>query len=87
VNPPLSLDEFEKQFNSNSDKKDYYYSKTQREMEEILPMEQQYQPSTINTKFSLAELLQPLRNIRMKYLTFNTMDHFDKMEQKKKQNE
>ena len=29
VNPPLSPAEFEKQFNSNSSKKDYYYSRIQ----------------------------------------------------------
>lgn len=38
INPPLSAVQFEKQFNSNSLKKDYYYSKVQAEMDESMPI-------------------------------------------------
>lgn len=38
VNPPLPAAEFEKQFNSNSNKKDYYYSRVQEEMEALMPI-------------------------------------------------
>ncbi len=39
VNPPLPAAEFEKQFNSNSANKDYYYSKIQKEMQSVLTVE------------------------------------------------
>lgn len=57
INPPLPAHEFEKQFNSNSPKKDYYYSKIQHEMEVQMPIEKQYVPSSVDTRFSLSELL------------------------------
>lgn len=48
-------------------------------MDEELSIEKQFQLSSVNTSFSLSEFVQPLRNLRIKYLTLNTMDHFDKM--------
>jgi hypothetical protein len=39
----------------------------------------------VDTSFSLAELIQPLRNLRVKYLTLQTMDHYNKMEEQKKE--
>ncbi len=41
----------------------------------------------MDTSFSLAEFLQPFRNLRMKYLSLGTMDHYGKMEEQKKETE
>jgi hypothetical protein len=41
----------------------------------------------IDTRFSLAELLQPLRNLRVKYASLKSMDHYNNMEERKKENE
>lgn len=35
----------------------------------------------IDTSFSLSELLQPIVNLRLKYYSLKTMDHFNKMEE------
>jgi hypothetical protein len=56
-------------------------------MEEQMPIEKQYIPSSVDTRFSFAEFLQPLRNLRMKYFSLRTIDHFSKMEERKKENE
>jgi hypothetical protein len=80
ISPPLSAAEFDKQFNSNSAKKDYYYSRVQEEMEALMPIEKQYIHSSVDTRFSIAEFLQPFRNLRIKYFSLKTMDHFSKMD-------
>lgn len=54
VNPPLSPAQFEKQFNSNSAKKDYYYSRIQQEMEDNLAEDMKPITKKIDTKFSFA---------------------------------
>jgi hypothetical protein len=56
-------------------------------MEALMPIEKQYTPSSVDTGFSLGEFLQPFRNLRVKYFSLKTMDHFSKMEERKKENE
>lgn len=87
VSPPLSAAEFQRQFNSNSQQKDYYYSKIQRQVEELMPIEKQYVSSGVDTRFTWAEFLQPFRNFRAKYYSLRTMDHYNKMEEREKRNE
>lgn len=56
-------------------------------MDEQMPLEHKITPSKIDTSFSFAEFLQPFRNLRIKYATFRTMDHYGNMDQQKKDNE
>ena len=42
---------------------------------------------TVDTRFSFAQFMQPFRNLRIKYLTLGTMDHYGKMEEQKKERE
>lgn len=41
---------------------------------------QQRSPDAIDTRFSFSEFLQPIRNLRVKYFSLKTMDHFNNME-------
>ena len=52
-----------------------------------MPIEQRVANSNIDTRFTWAEFIQPFRNLRIKYTTLNTMDHFSKMEEQKKESE
>ena len=56
-------------------------------MEEKGGFDHKGQQNLPEKRFSLAELLQPFRNLRIKYLTLDTMDHFNKMEEQKREEE
>ena len=81
VNPPLPPEEFHKQFNSNRKDKDYYYSKIQEEAEEL--GHHSTKVKSKDTSFKLSELLQPFRNMIVKYQTLATMDHYNRMQEEK----
>lgn len=45
-----------------------------------MPIEKQYVQAAVDTRFTIQEFLQPLRNLRAKYYSLRTMDHYNKME-------
>jgi hypothetical protein len=54
-------------------------------MDDLIPLEQRVGTSKIDTSFSFAEFIQPFHNLRLKYATLKTMDHYNRMEEQEKE--
>ena len=84
VNPPLSVEEFEKEMKSDSQYKKYSYNYVQKEAE--LPLHS-IKANENKLKISFQEILESIIRGIQKYSTLQNFDHINSMDKQKKESE
>lgn len=75
INPPLSKEEFEKQFDSDKLEKKYHYNEVQKGVQ--IPIDSYKSKKDDEMKVTWGEIFSPVRRFFKKYQTLETMDHYD----------